>query len=101
MVAGGLSKETIRRTIYPHLAEIRFCYEQGRSAQPELAGRVTVGFLIAPSGAVQSARIAHSDLASSVTEQCIQNAVRRWAFPQPENGGLVSVTYPFLLPASE
>lgn len=101
VIAGGLSKETIRRTIYPRLAEIRFCYERGRRQRPDLAGRVTVGFLIAPSGVVQSATIAHSDLGSDETERCIQEAVRRWSFPQPEGGGLVSVTYPFMLQAIE
>jgi len=101
VIAGGLSKETIRRTIYPHLAEIRFCYERGRRLRPDLAGRVTVGFLIAPSGVVQSAHIASSDIASEETEQCIRDAVRRWSFPQPEGGGMVSVTYPFMLQAVE
>lgn len=101
MLAGGLSKETIRRRIYPRLAEFRFCYERGRRQRPDLAGRVTVGFLIAPSGVVQSATIAHSELGSDETERCIQEAVRRWSFPQPEGGGLVSVTYPFMLQAVE
>ncbi len=100
-VLGSLSKEVIRRTVSLHLAEIRFCYEQGRIARADLAGRISVGFVIAPSGSVQNATIVHSDLTSPSTESCIQAAVRRWAFPQPENGGVVSVTYPFVLQATE
>jgi len=100
-VVGSLSKEVIRRTIHQHLAEIRFCYEEGRRAMPELSGRVTVGFVITPSGSVQASRIAHSDLGSPKTEQCIAEALRRWSFPEPENGGVVSVTYPFVLQAAD
>lgn len=100
-IVGSLSKEVIRRVIRQHLAEIRFCYEEGRRAMPELSGRVTVGFVIAPSGTVQTSSIAQSDLGSAKTEQCIAEALRRWSFPAPENGGVVSVTYPFVLQVAE
>jgi hypothetical protein len=30
-------------------------------------------------------------------EQCIAAAVRRWEFPKPQGGGIVVVTYPFVL----
>jgi hypothetical protein len=30
-------------------------------------------------------------------ESCIVAATRRWAFPQPRGGGLVTVSYPFQL----
>jgi len=59
-VKGSLSKEAIRRVIRQHLNEVRFCYEQGLSSQPDLAGRVTVAFLISPTGAVQSSSIPES-----------------------------------------
>jgi hypothetical protein len=32
-------------------------------------------------------------------EQCIAGAVRRWEFPKPE-GGIVIVSYPFVLKAA-
>jgi hypothetical protein len=96
-VRGGLSKETIRRVIQRHLNEVRFCYEQGLRSQPDLHGRVSVKFVIAPSGAVQAASVADSSVGARSVETCIEASVRRFAFPAPDGGGVVIVTYPFVL----
>jgi TonB family protein len=95
-VTGSLSKETIRRVVRRHLNEVRFCYEQQLNSQPDLAGRVTISFIISTSGSVQSATVANSTLGSSRVDSCIATAVRRWSFPAPE-GGIVVVNYPFTL----
>ena len=96
-VKGSLSKETIRRVIRRHLAEVRHCYEQGLLGHPDLSGRVAVQFIIAPTGEVQVAMVAKSTVAEPRVGQCISRAVRRWNFPAPDGGGIVSVTYPFVL----
>lgn len=96
-VRGGLAKEVIQREIRRHLNEVRFCYEQALVAQPDLQGRVSVQFIIAPTGAVQTSVVAQSDLGHETTERCIASAVKRWTFPSPEGGGVVVVTYPFVL----
>jgi hypothetical protein len=94
---GSLSKETIRRHINRHLAEVRYCYESQLNARPDLQGRVTIKFVISPTGAVMSSDVAQSDVGSDRVETCIADTVRRVGFPAPEGGGLVIVTYPFLL----
>lgn len=96
-VRGSLSKEVIRRIIRRHINEIRFCYEQELNQRPDLQGRVAVKFIISPTGAVQMAAIAKSTMGNPRVEQCIAKAVRRWTFPSPEGGGIVVVTYPFVL----
>jgi len=96
-VHGSLSKEAIKRTIQRHINEVRFCYEQGLTQRPDLEGRVTVGFIISPSGTVQSAVVSATTLSDSRVEDCVSGAVRRWTFPVPEGGGIVSVNYPFIL----
>ncbi|MBO6935543.1 MAG: TonB family protein [Deltaproteobacteria bacterium] len=97
---GTLSKEAIRRVINRHRNEVKFCYEQALQSRPDLAGRVTMRFMIAPSGAVQVAGVQSSSLGNQGVESCVTTAVRRWSFPQPEGGGSVMVTYPFsLIPA--
>ena len=80
-----------------HTNEIRFCYEQQLIAHPDLQGRVAAKFIIAPTGAVQTAAITESNLGNIAAEQCIAKAVARWLFPAPEGGGVVIVTYPFVL----
>jgi TonB family protein len=99
-VHGSLSKEVIRRAIQLHLNEIRFCYEDALRQAPDLSGRVSVGFLITPSGLVQTAVIEDSSLGSNAAEQCIAKAVRRWTFSAPEGGGYVRVSYPFVFEAA-
>lgn len=96
-VRGSLSKEVIRRVVRRHQNEVRFCYEQELNQRPDLEGRVTIGFIISPTGAVQSSSVADSTLGNSRVETCIASAVRRWSFPAPDGGGIVVVNYPFLL----
>ncbi|MEM1415824.1 MAG: AgmX/PglI C-terminal domain-containing protein [Myxococcota bacterium] len=94
---GSLSREAIRRTINRHRNEVKFCYEQGLQGRPDLEGRVVTRFLIGPTGTVMQAGVQSSDLGDGRVERCIATAVRRWTFPQPEDGGVVRVSYPFLL----
>lgn len=96
-VKGSLSKEVIRRVIRQHLNEVRFCYEQQLAIKPDLQGRVAVQFIISATGTVQMSRVASSTLGNAQVENCIVKAVRRWVFPSPEGGGVVIVTYPFVL----
>jgi TonB family protein len=99
-VRGSLSKEVIRRVIQRHINEVRFCYEQELNSRPDLSGRVQVKFIISPSGAVQAANVENSSLGAARAEQCIAQAVRRWTFPAPDGGGIVIVSYPFVLEAA-
>jgi TonB family protein len=61
---------------------------------------VAVRFIVSPTGAVQSAGVHESSLGAPRAEGCIAQAVRRWSFPSPEGGGIVIVTYPFVLTAA-
>ena len=49
-VRGSLSKEVIRRIIHRHINEVRFCYEQELNQRPDLQGRVSIKFIISPTG---------------------------------------------------
>ncbi len=97
-VRGALDKELIRRIIRRHLNEVKFCYEKERTRNPRLQGRVTVQFTIAPTGAVAASIVQSTTLGNPPVEQCFAAAIRRWEFPKPQ-GGVVVVTYPFVLKA--
>jgi TonB family protein len=99
-VRGSLSKEAIRRVIHRNLVQVRACYEQGLSTRPDLAGRVAISFMIAPSGVVQQSTVKESSLGSSAVDDCVAQAVRRWTFPAPDGGGYVAVSYPFMFERS-
>ena len=96
-VRGSLDREIVRRIIRRHINEVRFCYEQALSIQAKLGGRILVKFMIASNGQVLSSVVESSTLGNARVEGCTAQAVRRWEFPRPEGGGLVMVTYPFVL----
>jgi hypothetical protein len=99
-VRGSLDKELIRRVIRRHLNEVKFCYEKELLRQSSLYGRVTTQFTVGGNGQVLAAVVQGSTLNDSAVEQCIVQSVRRWQFPKPEGGGIVIVSYPFVLKAA-
>lgn len=96
-VLGALDKEIIRRIIRRHINEVKFCYQKELQANENLGGRVIVQFTIAATGQVVVSKVQSSTLGNSQVEQCIAQAVRRWLFPKPKGGGIVHVSYPFVL----
>jgi hypothetical protein len=97
LVLGSLDKELIRRVIHAHRNEIRYCYERALTANPGLWGKVTVNFVIGPNGSVQVSKIRETTMNNADVENCIAQKVKTWKFPEPKGGGIVDVTYPFVL----
>ncbi len=96
-VRGSLDKEIIRRIIRRHINEVKYCYEQELTKKPELGGRIMVQFTIAASGQVIASVLQNSTMGNARVENCTVQAVRRWEFPKPLGGGIVIVSYPFVL----
>ena len=94
---GALPREVIRRVIRRANNQVRHCYEQGLQQRPDLEGRITARFTISPSGSVIASNIVSSQLHNASVETCVNQVVRRLSFPQPEDGGLVTVSYPFMM----
>lgn len=99
-VVGGLSKEVINRVIQKHYNEIKYCYEKELSHDPGLYGKITVLFVIEGSGHVADALVQQTTMSSEPVESCMLNHVKRWLFPQPQGGGTVQVTYPYVFKSS-
>jgi TonB family protein len=96
-VRGALDREIVRRVIRSHINEVKFCYEQEMTTRSELGGRIMVQFTIAPGGQVLTSVLQSSTMGNARVENCTVQAVRRWEFPKPQGGGLVMVSYPFVL----
>src|SRR5690606_29009104 len=96
-VRGALDKDIIRRIVRAHINEVRGCYNQGLSKNPNLQGRVAVNFVITTTGTVGSSVVQETTLQDKSVANCIAKAVKRWKFPKPRGGGNVIVTYPFTL----
>ncbi|MBI2894729.1 MAG: energy transducer TonB [Deltaproteobacteria bacterium] len=98
---GGLSREDIRRVVRLHMAEVRYCYEQGLRARPDLAGRVAVHFVVGAQGRVLTSGVSSSTLGDASVGSCVSHAVQRWSFPAIPTGGVTSVNYPFTFTPAE
>ncbi len=96
-VQGALDKDIIRRIVRAHINEVRACYNQGLTRNPNMQGRVAVNFMITGTGKVGSAVVQEETIKDSEVANCIAKAVKRWTFPKPQGGGNVIVTYPFQL----
>ncbi len=96
-VEGGLDMDQIQAVINRNKGQIVYCYEQGVQRQPDLRGRVSVQFVIGPSGRITTAQVAHTSLRSSEVESCMVAKMRTWQFPHPVGNVSVDVLYPFNL----
>lgn len=74
---------------------IKSCYENALRRNRNLAGKLTVTFVVGPDGRVKSSFIKKSTITDSIMEECILNVVNRWEFPKPKGGKEVTVNYPF------
>ncbi len=92
---GGLTPEEIMAVIRANLNQIRHCYNQFLQRSPGRSGTVKVGFKVATSGRVQSAKVRSSSINDSKLKGCITGKIRRWKFPKPRSSKPVDVTYPF------
>jgi hypothetical protein len=105
-IDGALDKEVVRAGIRQIIPQIKACYESALEKTPELHGRLLVKFKIRTQegkGVVGEGEIQpDSDaalLAAPETGQCILDALVAAEFPAPEDGGEVTVSYPFALMA--
>lgn len=96
-IRGALDTEIVRRIIRRHISEVRYCYEQELTRNPDLVGRIVTQFTIGSSGQVIASVLQSSTMQNARVENCVVQAVRRWEFPKPLGGGIVIVSYPFVL----
>ncbi len=95
-VIGGLDKSVIARVIRKHHSQFRYCYQKELQKNPRLYGKISVQFTIGAAGSVSSSAIRVSTLKNHAVEQCVSLTMKRILFPQPKQGGVVVVTYPFI-----
>lgn len=101
IVMGAIDTDAIARAIAAHRDEIKYCYEKEINADnPDMAGRVSIRFVIGASGVVNTAGVASTSLRNANTEKCVVDVIRRIQFPPVRGGGIAEVTYPFVFKPS-
>ncbi|MGF1510380.1 MAG: AgmX/PglI C-terminal domain-containing protein [Myxococcota bacterium] len=96
VVKGSLSREEIARVIRQNFPRFRYCYEKQLNADPDLGGKVSVHFTIAPTGSVARSSVRETSMDNQVVERCVAGVMKSLQFPRPRGGGIVVVTYPFV-----
>ncbi len=96
IVMGSLDKSLIDDVIKRNRNRIRYAYERQLRANPSMAGKLTVRFVIGADGNVQSAEIRNSTVGDEKLEKDIERVFERMTFPKPKGGGTVIVTYPLV-----
>ncbi len=100
IIKGSLSKEEIGRVIRRNLARFKYCYEKQLNSNPNLSGKISIYFTIAPTGSVARASVRETSMNSANVEACTVKVMRSLKFPKPRGGGIVVVTYPFVFAAT-
>jgi hypothetical protein len=96
-VRGSGDKELIRTIIRRHIDEVKRCYESKLMSRPQLSGRLVIQFVIDARGLVTASQVQSSTLDDRDVDACVGRAVCGWEFPKPLGGGIVIISYPFLL----
>jgi hypothetical protein len=96
IIKGSLSKEEIARVIRRNFPRFKYCYEKQLNANPNLSGKISIYFTIAPTGSVASASVRETSMNDKTVENCTADVMKSLKFPKPKGGGIVVVTYPFV-----
>jgi Ca-activated chloride channel family protein len=94
LILGALDLSVVDSVIQRHGNQMRYCYERELTKRADLAGKVTIKFVISKDGTVSSATTKSSTLGSDPVESCLEGRFMRMRFPQPKGGGIVIVSYP-------
>lgn len=76
---------SVKSTMKRYAARIRACYEKELKSNPDLAGKVTVSWLITVDGKAEDVAVVTNLTNNAALGQCIVREVKRIPFPPPED----------------
>jgi hypothetical protein len=96
-IMGALAKADIDSVVSANQHRIKDCFQRGLQTDPDISGWVQVKMVIGTTGTVTKSEVQNTTLNHAETEACMLDVVKSLQFPEPEGGGIVIVTYPFVL----
>lgn len=93
---GSIDREAVRRAIRAILNEIKNCYERRLQSNSNLGGKVVIRFVIGDQGRVRQASTKSTTLNDAVVESCVAARIKNQRFPDPPEGTVAEVDYPFV-----
>jgi hypothetical protein len=88
-------REGIKKSIQPHLKELRPCYEMAIDAYPGAEGKVLAEFEIADDGSMKDLNFVEFHKSLEGGRICMMDTMKKWTFPKPSSNEVVTVKYPF------
>jgi TonB family protein len=83
------------------MPEVKWCYQQALQRNDKLAGKLKITFTVGSTGEVLEVKVLKDEVGDADLAECVLAKVKRWKFPAPEGGGIVSVNYPFVFATTE
>ena len=86
----------VKSVVKANNGSILACYEQRLKENPNLGGRIEVGWVIS-NGRVTNPHVVYNNTHDDALGKCIVDKVRRWRFPTDMEVDSMEVLYPFIL----
>ena len=93
---GVIDKEAIRRVVKRNVKQLRTCYERLAQKDPGASGRVDLNWTIEANGRVGSVKVVKSQIKDQSTLDCMKLRLAAWRFPDPPEGVIGDINYPFV-----
>jgi hypothetical protein len=93
-ITGAFDKTILRRALRGRLPDFQDCYGQALERDPHLSGRLSVKFIITPSGEAHAPAVTLSQLPDTGLEKCVLQVFRSLSLPPP--AGMVTARYTML-----
>lgn len=90
------SQSAIQSIVSRESQRLKRLYEEWLKRDPSLSGRLTIKFVILPSGSVASVSVVKSTTNNTDFDEMVLRYIKRWQFPSVEGAGPVEVVYPFV-----
>ena len=93
----GLSDKDINEQFDKKMKDFSFCIYKGTREDKDMThGRVTIDYIISPTGEVVYAGVQMSTFGNLTVENCVANKVKEMKFPAPKHGATVSAAHSIL-----
>ena len=93
---GGLTAAEILKVVRSKRSAIATCYERELQRTKGLGGKVIINWKIDLGGGVQGAKVRSTTMRNDKVQDCIVRVVQNLKFPNPRNGKIPVVNFPFI-----
>jgi hypothetical protein len=91
-----LEPSAVSAVVAQHRVEVLRCFAEGKKADRNLQGTLTLQLAVDAAGKVQHVAI-KSTLSIPVVSNCVSRAATAWKFPNRPGGDVANVAYPFTI----